>query len=130
MMKTVRIKRMNKICCIIYFVLIVFGICACEKERYFNCGLKTSINKGSYGLVEADVDRNVEKIYLQGHINLKEGKVEVNIINANNFVVYSEIIIAPSHLQIDETFNSNTGIWKLKYVSSNGIGDIQLLLHQ
>lgn len=121
---------MNKICCIIYFVFIIFGIYACEKERYFNCGLKTPINKDSYGLVEADVDRNVEKIYLQGHINLREGKVEVNIINANNFVVYSEIIIAPSDLQINETFNANTGIWKLKYTSSNGIGDIHLLLHQ
>lgn len=115
---------------LILITQFIFGISACEKERYFNCGLKSPIYNDSYGQVEAHVDRNVEKLYLKGQINLREGRVEINIINAENCIIYSEIIIAPNDLHINETFKANSGNWKLKYTSRNGIGDIHLRLHQ
>lgn len=116
---------MKKISALICMAFIVLAI-SCERKAYINFGFDSPIDKNSNGLVIADVSHNVQNICLNGFISLAEGEVEVYLIDPNGVAVYSKTIIAKVDLNIDETFKAIAGYWKLKYLSREGVGEIDL----
>lgn len=96
-----------------YITLFVFLI-ACEKEFYTSYGYDSPIYKNSKGLVFADVSQSFDRIYLTGFISLSEGEVEVKLLDPNGFAVYSDTLLGPIDMQINETFQASPGYWKLK----------------
>ena len=108
---------MKRISAIVYITCIVLLI-ACKKEPYINFGFDSPINKNSDGLVIADISGNVKHIYLNGLITLTEGEVKVYLVDPVGDSIYSEAILAPNELNINETFEAKPGYWKLKYISN------------
>jgi len=106
---------------------IIF-ISGCEKNMYINFGFDSPINKNSRGLVIANIDKHVEKLYLHGNIVVSEGEMEVLLVDPDNNVVYTEKLTAPDTFRVDEYINANPGYWKLKYKSYECIGHIDLHL--
>ncbi len=119
-------KRISVLLLGALFVLIA----SCEKDPYINFGFDSKIDKNSKGLVIAHISDNDESIHLTGVINLLEGEVNITLTYPDNETVYSKTIIAPIELIINETFEANQGYWKLKYLSNNGIGTIDLHLYK
>lgn len=113
---------------VIYLTIILLMI-SCEKESFIRFGFDSSINKNSDGLVIADISSHINHIYLNGLITLTEGEVLVSLIDPNGDSIYSETILAPNELAINEKFEAIPGYWKLKYKSLNGIGVIDLHLY-
>ena len=111
------------------FVILIVLMLSCEKETYINLGFDSPVNTNSNGLVIARISGNVNRLHLSGYISLSEGEVDVSLLNPGGFVVYSRTITAPDKLNINETFDSNYGYWKLKYKSRDGIGEIDLHIH-
>ena len=120
---------MKKTNILIYMVVTLFLI-SCEKEPYINLGFDSPINKNSNGLVIADISREVERVYLNGFIFLLEGEVELILINPRGISVYSRVITGPIELRINESFDAVPGFWKLKYLSREGMGEIDLHLNK
>ena len=120
---------MKKINILIYMIIMIL-IISCEKEPYINFGFDSPVNNNSKGLVIADISHNIQNIYLNGVISLTEGEVEVNLLNPSGIAVYSETILAPNELNINETFEARPGYWKLKYKSNDGLGEIDLHLQK
>lgn len=116
---------MKKINALIYALFMVL-ILSCEKESDINFGFDSLITENSNGLVIADVSHNDDNIYLNGTISLKKGEVEVYLLNPNGVAVYSKKLIAPKKLNINETFEATPGYWKLKYLSIEGVGEMDL----
>ncbi len=100
----------------------------CEKNLDINYGFDSHINKNSRGLVIANIDRHVEKLYLHGNIVVLEGEMEVFLVDPDNNVIFSEKLIAPDTFRIEESFNADPGFWKLKYKSYECLGHIDLHL--
>lgn len=119
---------MKKASTFIYMTVIVLMI-SCEKELDINFGFNSAINRNSKGLVIADISDNVEKIYLNGYVRLKEGEVELKLLNPNGVAIFSKTLVAPIEFEINETFDATNGYWKLRYKSNEGIGKIDLHLH-
>lgn len=103
---------------------------SCEKESFIRFGFDSPINKNSDGLVIADISSNVKQIYLNGFITLTEGEAIVYLLDPNGDSIYSETILAPNELNINETFEAKPGYWKLKYKSNEGVGEIDLHLQK
>jgi hypothetical protein len=114
---------MKQICFYIAFIIL---ITSCEKDPNINLGFDSSIDKYSNGLIIAHFSHHDKRIYLRGGISLFEGEVLVELINPDGVIAYSEKIIAPIELQINEAFNVKHGYWKLKYKSNKGVGEINL----
>lgn len=112
---------------LIYLACIVL-LSSCEKEPYIRFGFDSPIEKNSSGLVIADISHHVEDVCLNGSIRLREGEVEINLINPKGSTVYSKTLAGPGELKINETFEAKSGYWKLKYKSNNGVGEIDLHL--
>ena len=119
-------KKINTLICSI----LIFLLISCDKEPYINFGFDSPIDKNSNGLVIADISHLVQNIYLNGFISLAEGEVEISLLNPNGIAVYSKTILAPIELNINETFEAKPGYWKLKYLSREGDGEIDLHLHK
>lgn len=113
----------------VYLLLLVLFI-YCQKESQITFGFDSPINKNSDGLVIAYISHNVKNVHLSGLIRLREGEVEVYLLNPNGIEVYSKTILAPSELNINETFEAEPGYWKLKYKSNEGLGEIDVHLHK
>lgn len=101
---------------------------SCEKEAFARFGFDTLINGNSSGLVVIDISPDVEQIKLKGFIRLSEGEFEINLIDPNGTAVYSRSLAAPFEMEIDETFETQEGRYRLKYTSTNAVGEIDIHL--
>jgi len=119
-------KTIGTLIYMVFFVLLI----SCEKEPDLSFGFDSPIDKNSKGLVIADISHYVQHINLDGFISVTEGEVEVYLLNPDGVTVYSKTLIAPIELNISETFEAKSGYWKLKYISSAGVGEINLHLHK
>jgi len=118
---------MKKLITFIGGTLIVLMI-SCQKESFIRFGFDSHINKNSGGLVIADISNREKLIYLNGLITLTEGKLLVCLLATNGDSIYTETILAPDEMSINETFEASPGYWKLKYKSNEGVGKIDLYL--
>jgi len=107
-------------------IAFLFLNTSCEKETIINMGFDDSISKNSRGLVIADFTHFDDNIYLTGVISLSDGEVEVTLTAPGDEVLYSELLVAPGQLNINEVFDASPGYWKLKYKSIEGTGSIDL----
>lgn len=124
-----KLPDMKKTNILIYLALILLLI-SCEKEPYINLGFDSPINKNSSGLVIADISNAVESVNLNGFVFLLEGEVELILLNPRGISVYSRLITGPVELRINESFDASPGYWKLKYLSREGVGGIDLHLNK
>lgn len=113
----------------ILLVTLIVLLASCEKEPLINLGFDTQIERNSRGVLIANVSRDVNSIYLTGYVSLLSGEVHLSLLNSGGFAVYSKTIIAPVELQISEMYQAMPGYWKLKYTSKEGVGDIDLQIH-
>lgn len=114
---------------VIFLVALIVILASCEKETHINLGFDTSIERNSSGVLIAHVSRDVNSIYLTGYVSLTEEEVHLSLLNSGGFAVYSKTIIAPVELQISELYEAKPGYWKLKYTSKEGVGKIDLQIH-
>jgi len=113
----------------IFLVAVIVLLASCEKEPHINLGFDTPIERNSNGVLIAHVSRDVNSIYLTGYVSLTAGEVHLSLLNSGGFAVYSKTIIAPVELQISEMYEAKPGYWKLKYTSKEGVGEIDLQIH-
>lgn len=113
----------------VFLVALIVLLVSCEKEPYINLGFDSPIEINSSGMLISHISRDVNSIYLTGYVSLTAGEVHLSLLNSGGFAVYSKTIIAPVELQISEMYEAKPGYWKLKYTSKEGIGDIDLQIH-
>ena len=113
----------------IFLVALIVLFASCEKEPHINLGFDTPIERNSSGVLIAHVSSDVNSIHLTGHVSLTAGEVHLSLLNSGGFEVYSKTIIAPVELPIDEMYEAKTGYWKLRYTSKEGVGNIDLQIH-
>jgi len=113
----------------IFLVALIVLLASCEKEPHINLGFDTPIERNSSGVLIAHVSSDVNSIHLTGHVSLTAGEVHLSLLNSGGFEVYSKTIIAQVELQISEMYEAKPGYWKLKYTSKEGVGEIDLQIH-
>lgn len=111
---------------LIIISLIMASFASCENEPYIHFGFDSPVNKDSKGMVTVDISHSWDRIYLSGSIRLSEGEAEVILVNPGGVVVFSKTLVAPDELNVNESFDVTYGYWKLKYLSNNGKGYIDL----
>jgi len=115
-----------------FWLLTIFVIvlASCEKEGYVNLGFDSLIEENSKGLVIAHISDADEQFYLNGVIQLQKGELDVYLVNPDGLIVYSKTIASPEKLEINQGFDAQSGYWKLRYVSRDGLGEINLHLYK
>ena len=99
---------------------------SCQKERSERFGFSSEIEQNSSGLTLMAVNSRVDFIYLEGYISVQEGEVEVTLTDPDGKRVFTKHIESGEYFESNEIFKSSPGIWKLKYKSKNGTGQIDL----
>ena len=110
----------------ITFFLLLLLFAGCKKEPLIPIGFDSPIDQNAEGQVTVRVLQMIETIGLTGRLHLYEGEVLVQLINPAGESVYSNTLVAPVELEINEMFEAKQGIWKLKYRSFDGLGTINL----
>lgn len=106
--------------------LLVLLTSSCEKDQPVSYGFSCPVDNHSKGLTVMAVDSRAESVFLEGIISVHSGALEIFLYNPQGEVVYTNCIIAPDQLNIMEVFPAQPGFWKLKYISSGGIGSMDL----
>ena len=99
---------------------------SCQKERAERFGFSSAIEQNSSGLTIMAVNSSVDFIYLEGNISVQEGDVVVKLTDPDGMPVFTKHIESGEYFQLNETFEAVPGFWKLKYISKNGTGQIDL----
>ena len=112
----------------LHFTLLILLLlmAGCKKEPLIPIGFDSPIDQNAEGQVTVRVLQMIETIGLTGRLHLYEGEVLVQLINPAGESVYSNTLVAPVELEINEMFEAKQGIWKLKYRSFDGLGTINL----
>jgi len=125
-----KLFRLRKVFCqsAIYFILL-FLVFACETEPEIRFGFDTEFNKHSQGLSVMYVSSKSQIINLKGDITLNEGQVLVELVNAARDTLFTQHLMSPDNLTVNESFQAVAGNWKLKYKSIEGTGTLVLHLN-
>ena len=106
--------------------LLVLLTSSCEKDQPVSYGFSCPVDNHSKGLTVMAVNSHTESVFLEGIISVQSGALEIFLYNPQGEVVYTNCIIAPDQLNIREVFPAQPGFWKLKYISTQGIGSLDL----
>ena len=112
-------------------ILIFSAFClllalSCQKEGSERFGFSSAIEQNSSGLTLMAVSNSVDFIHLEGYISVQEGEVDVILTDPDGVPVFTKHIKSGEYFESNEIFKSSPGIWKLKYISKNGTGQIDL----
>jgi hypothetical protein len=118
-----KVKKYVQLFCAILLLWVGFS---CEKEFFPRIGFDSTFSKNSKGLVLIHVDEKWDSIFLAGEIYVEEGEVGIDLINPGNETVYTCHFESKGNYQISNVFPAGKGVWKLKYISKNGVGTIDL----
>ncbi len=110
--------------------MLMLLVYSCEKEPMIRFGFDSQFNKDSFGLTIMNVNRNTELVILEGEITVYEGEAQVDLINPEGVKVFSTSIKAPDKVEISKAYLSQSGNWKLKYQSIQGVGTICLHMNR
>jgi len=102
---------------------------SCERDHLIRFGFDSQFNKDSRGLSIMAVNKTASAVYLYGIVELREGEIEVELINGNGVVVHTINLYDQDYLQVNKRFTAVPGFWKLKYKSKEGKGNIKLHLN-
>lgn len=119
-------KRISLI--LIIFSLLIFS--SCQKESISRTGFNTLFNKDSNGLTLLFINSHIDSIHLEGRVRIDEGQLDIKLINPKGNEVYSMNFQANINVEIDKHFKAESGFWKLKYISRDGIGAIDLHIRE
>jgi len=108
------------------FTILIMLNTSCEKDQPLQYGFSCPVDNHSKGLTVMAVDSRAESVFLEGIISVQSGALEIFLYNPQGEVVYTNCIIAPDQLNIREVFPAQPGFWKLKYISTQGIGSLDL----
>ena len=101
---------------------------SCQKEPMIRFGFDTDFDKNSQGLTIMTVNHSAEAISLTGEVFVTEGKVLIELIAPSGEIAFSSKVISPNNLFVNESYQTISGNWKLKYKSLDGVGSMDLHL--
>ncbi len=101
---------------------------SCEKIEIRNFGFDTDFERNSTGLTMMDVASHINTLRLDGDISVDSGEVKVELIDPDGYLIYEAYFHAPGDYYVNETIKASRGIWKLRYSSIDGTGNLDLHL--
>ena len=101
---------------------------SCQKEPLIRFGFDTDFEKNSEGLTIMTVNNSPETITLTGEVFVTEGEVLIELIAPSGEIVFSSLVTSPKIQHVNESYQTISGNWKLKYKSLEGDGSIILHL--
>lgn len=110
-------------------LILLLMMASCYKQPAIRFGFDCSFDKNSNGISIMNAGKSAKSIILRGDITLNKGEITVELINPDDKVVFTSHLSSPQSLYIDETFQSTSGSWKLKYKSMEGAGLLRLHLN-
>jgi len=66
--------------------------------------------------------------HFDSDVFVAEGEVLIELIAPSGETVFSSLVTSPNSLYVDESYQTISGNWKLKYKSLDGEGSIDLHL--
>lgn len=109
-------------------IILLLLASSCQKEPMIRFGFDTDFDKNSRGLTIMTVNNSTEAITLRGDVFAAEGEVLIELVDPLGKTAFSSQVISPNILYVDESYQSISGNWKLKYKSLDGEGSIDLHL--
>lgn len=113
---------------ILICAFLIVTLSSCRKDDTSRVGFRSEFVINSKGLTLMETRNNVEFLNLIGKIELKKGRIEVKLLDPEEFAVYSTKVEQPGIFQINLNFRATRGFWKLSYKSIEGEGTIDLHL--
>jgi hypothetical protein len=118
-----------KVLFVAFLAVSITLMSSCERDNSIRFGFDSQFDKNSNGLSIMVVNRAASSVYLYGNVEIKEGEIEVELVDPDGLVVYSIKLHNQENLQLNKTFTALPGFWKLKYKSCDGKGNINLHLN-
>ncbi len=118
-------RRINLPAILALLLLVV----SCQKEPIIRFGFDSDFGKNSQGITIMNSSSGAKTITLTGKIVLNEGGVLLELNDPIGKNVFTNQLVSPTILNVEESFPAVSGNWKLKYKSLDGEGSIKLHLN-
>ncbi len=104
----------------------IFLFTSCDKDSFNSIGFNSDFGESSSGLTMIGIDKGETSIRLSGSLFIVTGEIKVEFIDQDGFIIYSRNFFAPNNYFVNELFRASRGVWKLRYTSLEGSGNIDL----
>ncbi len=119
-------KKMKQIFLILILALHGLLTVSCIDVPAQRLGFNSTFGKNSNGLTIARIGNFTDYVYLEGNVKIEEGIVEIILLNPEEEIVFRCCLENSGNTQIFQRFQASTGFWKLKYISKDATGLIDL----
>jgi hypothetical protein len=117
----------------IYFIVLCavqLAFISCQDHHFNNSfGFNTAYNQNSNGITIMDVKQSAQFVYLIGTVTANSGELEVILTDGKGVIQYQKVINGDDgNATINEKLTASPGYWKLRYISNQAVGTIDLHL--
>jgi len=117
----------------IYFIILCavqLAFISCQDHHFNNSfGFNTAYSQNSNGITIMDVKQSAQFVYLIGTVTANSGELEVILTDGKGVIQYQKVINGDDgNATINVKLTASPGYWKLRYISNQAVGTIDLHL--
>ncbi|MEZ5019947.1 MAG: hypothetical protein R2756_07460 [Bacteroidales bacterium] len=114
---------------LVLLAVVITFLNSCETIPADRYGIDLPVGPGASGSTSVEVDFSVRSLRLTGSISVTEGTIETEVMSPSGAAVLTVTVDAPGEVNIDRYFTPEEGVWRLRYMSLDGTGYINLHLN-